>query len=240
MLEPVTAPSRRIAIIGAQTAIGISPHREGRPQDLRLPPRVLREEGVVRRLRAAGDVTTGDPYRDLARPARRMRNAKEVARHSLRLARRVEKVVAKGAFPLALGGDCSIFLGCLLGLRRRGAVGLVYVDVHADFASLDESASRSACSMSLALATGRVREPAWRPQAGCRWTHATSRTSRAAMRTTPRTAAPPCAGPRSPICHPGRCASVALPSPRPRRWRGRPLRREASGYISTSTCPIRS
>ena len=62
-----------------------------------------------------------------------------------------------GAFVLVLGGDCSIVLGCLLGVRRPSAppIGLAYIDAHADFATPEESRTGSAASMCLALAVGR-------------------------------------------------------------------------------------
>src|SRR5262249_60438508 len=67
----------------------------------------------------------------------------------------------RGEFVVLLGGDCSILLGALLGLwnARAAPAGLVYIDAHADFATLAESPSHSACSMNLALAAGRVDGP---------------------------------------------------------------------------------
>ena len=38
-----------------------------------------------------------------------------------------------GERPLVLGGDCSILLGAMLALRRRGRFGLLHVDGHLDF-----------------------------------------------------------------------------------------------------------
>jgi arginase len=60
-----------------------------------------------------------------------------------------------------VGGDCSILFGALLGLRNADArpAGLAYIDAHADFATLEESPSASACSMNLALAVGRAVRP---------------------------------------------------------------------------------
>ena len=51
--------SRRTAIIGAPTAIGISPYRDGGARQLHLAPGVLRELGLAERLGARdfGDVT---------------------------------------------------------------------------------------------------------------------------------------------------------------------------------------
>ena len=58
-----------------------------------------------------------------------------------------------------IGGDCSILLGCLAGVRGAEPVGLVHVDGHSDFYHPGnyDIASRlgSAAGMDLALATGR-------------------------------------------------------------------------------------
>jgi arginase len=146
------------AILGAPTAIGISPYRDGGARRLDLTPGALRELHLVERLRAhdLGDVTSDVPYRDRERPEGRVRNEDDVVAYSQALGSRIAEVSARHEFVVLLGGDCSILLGVLAGLRRaRGAVGLAYIDAHADFASLEESPSRSACSMNLALAVGR-------------------------------------------------------------------------------------
>jgi arginase len=57
--------------------------------------------------------------------------------------------------PIVLGGDCSILLGTLLALRRRGRFGLLFVDGHADFYQPEAEPNGEAASMDLALATGR-------------------------------------------------------------------------------------
>jgi len=54
-----------------------------------------------------------------------------------------------------LGGDCSILLGNLLALKRRGRYGLLFLDGHADFYQPEADSSGEAASMELAFATGR-------------------------------------------------------------------------------------
>ena len=72
-----------------------------------------------------------------------------------RLADAVGAVLDAGAFPLVLGGDCSILLGNTLALRRRGRYGLLFLDGHADFYQPSAEPTGEAASMELALATGR-------------------------------------------------------------------------------------
>lgn len=150
--------ARPIAILGAPSSIGIRPYDESnQPRRLDLAPGVLRELGAVTRLAAddLGDVTP-PAYRDFARVDRSIRNEEGVAAYSGALASAVAEAAEGDRFVLVLGGDCSIVLGSLLGMRRRaGPVGLVYVDGHADFATAGESTTGSAASMCLALAVGR-------------------------------------------------------------------------------------
>jgi arginase len=152
-----------VAVIGAPSAIGIRPYDGGGVRRLDLTPGVLREQDLIARLGAAdlGDVTPPQRYRDLVRHAGRGRNEEDVASYTRKLANRVAAGTAEERFVLLLGGDCSIMLGALLGLRQAGRspVGLVYIDAHSDFATLEESPSGSACSMNLALATGRSDTP---------------------------------------------------------------------------------
>jgi arginase len=54
-----------------------------------------------------------------------------------------------------LGGDCSILLGCMLALRRRGRYGLLFLDGHADFYAPQQSLTGEAADMDLALVSGR-------------------------------------------------------------------------------------
>ena len=62
-----------------------------------------------------------------------MRNASAIVRFSRDLADTVEELLGKGHFPLVMGGDCSILLGNMLALRKRGRFGLAFLDGHLDF-----------------------------------------------------------------------------------------------------------
>jgi len=149
-------------MIGAPSSIGIRPYASGEARHLDRAPGVLRELGVARRLGAVdlGDVAP-PPYRDYLRPPGRARNEPEVAAYCVALGDRVAAAAESGRFALVLGGDCSIVLGSLLGARRTagGAIGLAYVDAHADFATPRESLTGSVASMCLGLAVGRGDSP---------------------------------------------------------------------------------
>ncbi len=161
--------TRPLTVLGAPSSIGSRPYGDGTPRALGRAPAALRGLGLEARLSAApgGDVAP-PPWREHVRPPGRTRHEAEVAAYSVALAERVAAVADGGGMPLVLGGDCSIVLGCLLGLRRAGAarVGLAYLDAHADFATPQESRTGSAASMCLAMAVGRGNTPLARMDGG--------------------------------------------------------------------------
>lgn len=142
-----------IAVLGAPSNLGLKPYPDGRPRGVSQAPRVYREQGLVERLgaRDLGDVQA-PPYVDFERPPGGTRNESAIAAYSRSLA---DAVSQANDFLLVLGGDCSILLGTLLGLRDRGRVGLAFIDGHCDFALPSISVTGGAAGMDLALAVGR-------------------------------------------------------------------------------------
>jgi arginase len=117
----------------------------------------LLDAGLARRLDARRHarlaVPPYDPRRD---PETAILNAARIRDFSIMLADIVGPVIARGGFPVVLGGDCSILLGNLLALRRTGKRhGLLFLDGHADFYQPEASPTGEAADMDLALSTGR-------------------------------------------------------------------------------------
>jgi arginase len=99
------------------------------------------------------------PYDVRTQPGTRLRNGNTLRHFSLDLAAAVRTTLNADAFPLVIGGDCSVLLGSLYGARLAGARGLIHIDGHSDFfhpGNYDtQSRLGSAAGMDLALATGR-------------------------------------------------------------------------------------
>ncbi|HKI04197.1 MAG TPA: arginase family protein [Thermoanaerobaculia bacterium] len=144
----------KLTVLGAPSNLGLKPYDDGRPRQVDQAPRVYRELGLVERLgaRDLGDVAA-PPYTDFERPPGGTRNEAAIADYSRKLGKRVAAAVTGGDFPLVLGGDCSILLGTLLGLRAP--FGLAFIDGHCDFATPAISTTGGAAGMDLALAVGR-------------------------------------------------------------------------------------
>jgi arginase len=97
-------------------------------------PEALLANGLADGLsaRPAGRVpATG--YSAVRDPATKIMNPRALAGYSRQLADAVAAVLDRAEFPVVLGGDCSILLGTMLALRRRGRYGLLYIDGDADF-----------------------------------------------------------------------------------------------------------
>jgi arginase len=62
--------------------------------------------------------------------------------------------MGKEQFPIVLGGDCSILIGCMLALRRLGKYGLFFIDGHADFYQPEAEPNGEVASMELAIVSG--------------------------------------------------------------------------------------
>jgi len=138
------------AIIEAPSVLGLFP---GGVERL---PGALMSAGIAEAVgaRHAGRAVPPpyDPQRD---PMTGLLNPTGLRDYAHELAELTGGVLARGEFPIVLGGDCSILLGNMLALRRRGRHGLLFIDGHADFYQPEAEPRGEAASMDLALATGR-------------------------------------------------------------------------------------
>ena len=120
-------------------------------------PGVLLEAGLADGLdaRRAGCLPASG-YSSVPDSRTKVMNPQPLHDYSISLAGEVEALLGNGEFPVVLGGDCSLLLGTMLALRRRGRYGVLYVDGDADFYRPEVDPLRGAASASdLAFATGR-------------------------------------------------------------------------------------
>jgi arginase len=122
----------KIALLGAPTsAAAMSAGHEGGPA-------ALRAAGLIERLQSIGYEVTdlGDDAASVFQPdeeSPRARNLAGVIAALEALKPRVEQAVKSCALPLILGGDCSIVLATIAGLRRYFRnVSLIYMDRDSD------------------------------------------------------------------------------------------------------------
>ncbi|MFE0192080.1 arginase family protein [Streptomyces sp. NPDC059008] len=127
---------RRTVVIDAPSNLGLRPPAPGTVPGCHKLAGALREQGLLRRLGALEGGVVVPPRYDLGDWREGEDgdfNAAAIAAYTVKLAARVEGHVRGGDFPVVLGGDCSILLGAVLGLRRLGRYGVAYLDGHGDF-----------------------------------------------------------------------------------------------------------
>ncbi|QIO36615.1 arginase family protein [Bradyrhizobium sp. 1(2017)] len=142
-------PAIPYAIIEAPSTLGLATDGVER-----LPERLL-NLGLAERIgaRRAGRLVV-PPKNPVPDPGTGTLNAAAIAAWSPKLADAVEAVLDAGEFPVVLGGDCTIVLGSMLALRRRGRYGLFFIDGHADFFQPEAEPNGEGASMDLAFVTG--------------------------------------------------------------------------------------
>jgi arginase len=151
----IVRQTNKIALLGAPTsAAALSPGHEGAPA-------ALRAAGLADRLRSIGyDVADlGDDPPQLYKPdeeSPRARNLPAVLAALNALKPRVEQAVKSGALPLILGGDCSVALAAVAGVRRYFRhVGMIYMDRDADLNTPATTPSGCVDGMVVSHVTGR-------------------------------------------------------------------------------------
>ena len=142
-------PKRRITIVEAPSSLGLA------TDGVEMLPERLRALGLAEQIDADRSIRLQAPVKSgVLDPRTRVLNAPEIAAWSPQLANAVASVIDDGGFPLVLGGDCTILLGSMLALRRRGRYGLLFIDGNADFFQPEAEPKGEGASMDLAFVTG--------------------------------------------------------------------------------------
>jgi arginase len=137
-----------VIVLDAPSNLGLRAPAAGVEPGCRRLCDALRACGLVSRLGAVdGGRVEAPPWVEL------YANRARIAEYTVALADRLGALLDER--PLVLGGDCSILLGAMLALRRRGRYGLAFVDGHLDFRTVDVGA---VAGEDLAVVTGRAED----------------------------------------------------------------------------------
>jgi arginase len=139
--------------------LGVPTNSSGTIDGVAHGPKVLRDQGLVDAIRHHADVRdygdvglrTPSPERDADTHIIDPRGLSELV---ARVRDRVGQILDDGKFPLVIGGDCPLLLGCLAATDRRDRLGLLFVDGHEDAYLPEQSSTGEAADMELAFALG--------------------------------------------------------------------------------------
>ena len=152
----MAATPKTVTIVGAPLDLG-----QGR-RGVDMGPSAIRYAGLEERLTSfgcrvtdRGNVLTPEPE-SLSVADERARFLPEILEACARLAAIVGDVAADGAVPLVLGGDHSVALGTLAGLRAAAGQpgGVLWIDAHGDLNTPATSPTGNVHGMPLAAALG--------------------------------------------------------------------------------------
>src|SRR4030095_15242322 len=148
------------SVVLAPSNLGLRPPESGGQPGTWRAPQVLIDAGLAHALDAEEIVPLERPiYQFEAQAGTRIRNGLSIRAFSLQLSEKVRDILKRHRFPVVVGGDCSILLGSLHGMRRAGGLGWVHIDEHSDsFQPGNYDTTKrlgSAAGMDLALASGR-------------------------------------------------------------------------------------
>ena len=130
-----------------------------------MGPSAIRIAGLEDRLRELGHEVVDEGDLDIKNMEElkvgdvHARYLTEIARAARLAAGKVERIMAKGRFPLVLGGDHSISVGTVSGIAafcraRRKKLGLLWIDAHGDINTPDTSPSGNIHGMPVASLLG--------------------------------------------------------------------------------------
>ena len=154
--------TRSVEVIGVPMDLG------GNRRGVDMGPSAIRYadlEGRLRRMGIAvkdhGNLVVPDRGQERAHaPEPKAHFHQEIVAVAEKLADQVAAIARRGAIPLVLGGDHSVAMGSLAGLKRAGKrPGVIWMDAHPDINSPDTTPSGNVHGMPFAVALGIARDP---------------------------------------------------------------------------------
>jgi arginase len=161
--------TRTVEIVGVPMDLG------GNRRGVDMGPSAIRYAGLETRLERLGytvhdrgNVSVADRAESAeaadgestARTRHRAHHVMAIERAMIELAGVVEQIERRGSVPLVIGGDHSIAMGTLAGIRKAGRrPGVIYIDAHGDINTPETTPSGNVHGMPLAVAVGLATEP---------------------------------------------------------------------------------
>ena len=146
--------------------LGVPTNSSGKIGGVARAPSALRDAGLIE---ALGRVSSVVDYGDVTLPA--PSPERDPGTHVIDplgltalvegVQRDVGRILLDGRFPLVVGGDCPVLLGCLAAFGSADRRGLLFVDGHEDAYPPERSTTGEAADMELGFALGMQQTPWW-------------------------------------------------------------------------------
>lgn len=151
--------SKTINIIGFPIDLGAG--RRG----VDMGPSAIRIAGLTDKLEKLGYkvVDTGDIHVEIMERQKitnpKLKYVSQIVKTSITLAKRVERTLEQGRFPLCVGGDHSMALGSIAGIsayckKHKKKLGVIWIDAHSDMNTDETSPSGNIHGMPLSASLG--------------------------------------------------------------------------------------
>ncbi|MED3662764.1 arginase [Ureibacillus sp. FSL K6-8385] len=151
----ISLDRKKISIIGVPSDYG----QQRRGVD--MGPSAMRYAGAIERLEKLGYDVIDEGDISVHRTKRnkqydgKLLNLEEVLEVSERLAKKVDEVIKQDRFPVILGGDHSISIGSIAGIRKHYQnLGIIWFDAHTDINTPETTPSGNIHGMPLAVNLG--------------------------------------------------------------------------------------
>jgi arginase len=148
--------------------LGVPTNSAGTISGVARAPTTLREVGLFDALRQHtdvhdyGDVMLPDPSPERD-PVTHLIDHHGLIAMVTRVRDAVTSILDNGHFPLVIGGDCPLLLGCLAAAKNLKRMGLLFVDGHEDAYLPVQSSTGEAADSELAFALGMA-DASWSPE----------------------------------------------------------------------------
>jgi len=148
--------------------LGVPTNSAGTISGVARAPTTLREVGLFDALRQHtdvhdyGDVMLPDPSPERD-PVTHLIDHHGLIAMVTRVRDAVTSILDNGHFPLVIGGDCPLLLGCLAVAKNLKRMGLLFVDGHEDAYLPVQSSTGEAADSELAFALGMA-DASWSPE----------------------------------------------------------------------------
>ncbi|TFF33763.1 arginase family protein [Mucilaginibacter psychrotolerans] len=118
-----------LIVIESPFNLGLKELTPGKPPGVDKLPQWLKQHGLYEALLPKQIINVPAPPYSMDIDAETgLRNADAIVNYAKELALTVQDTLAKKKFPLVIGGDCSILIGCMLGAKKQGKYALFFMD----------------------------------------------------------------------------------------------------------------